>query len=192
MTYSSGNKVLADDVSNQFWNTYFGGTVLAGGSFNLQFNSFASDSGFPSQPGSENAPVRTITGTTLKASTSTMNSTNVFNAFKTEVNRFTGYYHSYRWYVSRTYYRYNGHLYETAVDQTVKRWVSAGAWTYTAPSNNLGSSDKVTTGEYNTLFSNFASNYSTQSTSKTISDFDSYTLCHSSCHTSCHGSRSRR
>ena len=192
MTYSSNSKILADDVANQFWNTYFGSTVLAGGSFNLTYNTFASNPGFPPQPGSENAPSRGITGTTLKASTSTMHGTNVFNAFKAEVNRFTGYYHSYRWYVSRTYYRYQGNQYQIAHDATVARWLSAGAWTYTAPSNNLGTNDQVTTGEFNTLFSNFASNYSSQSTAKTISDFDTYTMCHSSCHSSCHGSRSRR
>jgi hypothetical protein len=192
MTYSSPNKILADDVANQFWNTYFGDDVLPGGSFNLTNNSFTADSGFPSQPGSQYAPGRSITGTTLKASTSTMDGTNVFNAFKTEVNRFTGYYHSYTWLVHRTYYQYSGHLYQTAVNQSVSRWLSAGAWTYTAPSNNLGSSDRVTTGEFNTLFSSFASNYSTQSTSQSITDYDSYTQCHSSCHTSCHTSRSRR
>jgi hypothetical protein len=222
MTYSSPNQILADDVANQFWNTYFSSQILSGTSFGtgsgasgdartVQYPQtfkgakqgqtsgtvydlyYQNDSGFPSDPGSLSAPSRAITGTTLKASTSTMNGTNVFNAFKTEINRFRGYYASYRWIVTRTYYQYQGNQTQTALDQTRARWSGSSAFTYTAPSNSLGSSDTATTSEFNTLFSNMSNNYASQRTGgSNITTTSSYTQCHNSCHTSCHGSRSRR
>jgi hypothetical protein len=223
MTYSSPNQILADDVANQFWNTYFSSQILSGTSFGtgsgaegtartVQYPQsdksgaktgqqsgtvydlyYQNDSGFPSDPGSLSAPSRAITGTTLKASTSTMNGTNVFNAFKTEIDRFRGYYASYRWIVTRTYYHYQGNQTQTALDQTRARWSGSSAFTYTAPSNSLGSSDTATTSEFNTLFSNMSNNYASQRTGGSgITTTSSYTQCHNSCHTSCHGSRSRR
>ena len=221
MTYSSPNQILADDVANQFWNTYFSSQILSGTSFGtgsgasgkartVQYPQtfkgakqsqtsgtvydlyYQNDSGFPSDPGSTSGPSRAITGTTLKASTSTMNGTNVFNAFKSEINRFRGYYASYRWIVYRTYYQYQGNQSTTALDQTRARWSGSNAFTYTAPSNSLGSSDKVTTSEFNTLFSNMSNNYASQRTGGSTSTTSSYTQCHNSCHSSCHGSRSRR
>jgi hypothetical protein len=222
MTYSSPNQILADDVANQFWSTYFSSQILSGTSFGTgsgasgaartvqypqldkanakigQVNGtvydlyYQNDSGFPSDPGSTSGPSRAITGTTLKASTSTMNGTNVFNAFKSEINRFRGYYASYRWVVTRTYYQYQGNQTITALDQTRARWSGSSAFTYTAPSNSLGSSDKVTTSEFNTLFSNMSNNYASQRTGGSTTATSSYTQCHSSCHSSCHTSRGRR
>ena len=221
MTYSSNSKILADDVANQFWNTYFSSQVLSGTAFGtgsgasgkartVQYPQtfkgskigqttgtvydlyYQNDSGFPSDPGSTSSPSRAITGTTLKASTTTMNGTNVFNAFKSEINRFRGYYASYRWVVYRTYYQYQGTQYQTALDQTKARWSGSSAFTYTAPANSLGANDQVTTGEFDTLFSNMSTNYANQRSGGSTTTTNSYTQCHNSCHSSCHGSRNRR
>lgn len=222
MTYSSGNQVLATDVVNRFWNSYFSAQLLSGTAFGTgtgaygtartvqypqstksgktgQINGtvydlfYQNDSGFPADPGSTSIPAGSITtGQKLKDNSYKMNGTSVYNAFKGEVERFRGYYASYRWVVYRTYYQYQGNLYQTALDQTKARWSGSSAFTYTAPSNNLATTDQVTTTEFDTLFSNLSTNYANQRGGGTTTATNYYTQCHNSCHTSCHTSRSRR
>ena len=174
---------------------------------------FQNDSNFPgsqSHPGSASAPARA-----LNDITGDITAAGIFNAIKTETQRFTTYNSSVKWYVTRRWqtYRtsgpstiygneglpYNGThvattLYQRAHEQVKARWMSTSQFTFTDPTNNIVADvDDVSTGEYNTLFQSFSSNYSSaKSTASSTTVSQSYTQCHNSCHSSCHGSRSRR
>ena len=174
---------------------------------------FQNDSNFPgsqSQPGSSSAPARE-----LNDITGNITAAGIFNAIKTETQRYTTYNSSVKWHVTRNWQTYttsgpstvygveglpyNGThvattLYQRAHEQVKARWMTTPQFTFTDPANNIVADvDDVSTGEYNTLFQGFSSNYSSgKSTTSATTVAQSYTQCHNSCHTSCHGSRSRR
>lgn len=233
MTYSKDSIVEGDDVVDRFWNSYLSGNLSSGASYvngskyggTTNFSAantygytsyywFQRDSGFPgtqSQPGSAYAPARA-----LNDITGNITSAGIFNAIKTETQRYTTYNANVKWYVTRrwqTYrtqgawrYRsgneglpYNGThvattLYQRAHEQVKARWMTTSQFTFTDPANNIAANiDDISTGEYNTLFQSFSSNYSSaKSTASSTTVSQSYTQCHNSCHSSCHGSRGRR
>jgi hypothetical protein len=174
---------------------------------------FQSDSNFPgsqSQPGSSSAPARA-----LDDITGVITAAGIFNAIKTETQRFTTYNSSVKWYVTRRWQTYTTSgaaqiygpeglpyygthvattLYQRAHEQVKARWMTTSQFTFTDPANNIVADvDDVSTDEFNTLFQGFSSNYSSaKSTASSTTVSQSYTQCHNSCHSSCHGSRGRR
>ncbi len=174
---------------------------------------FQNDSNFPgsqSHPGSTSAPARALTDTA-----GTITAAGIFNAVKTETQRFTTYNANVKWYVTRNWETYttqgaaqisgpeglpyNGThvattLYQRAHEQVKARWMTTSQFTFTDPANNIVADvDEVSTSEYNTLFSAFSTAYSTsKSGASSTTVASSYTQCHNSCHSSCHSSRSRR
>jgi hypothetical protein len=174
---------------------------------------FQSDSNFPgsqSQPGSSSAPARA-----LNDITGDITAAGIFNAIKTETQRYTTYNSSVKWYVTRRWQTYTTSgaaqiygpeglpyygthvattLYQRAHEQVKARWMTTSQFTFTDPANNIVADvDDISTGEFNTLFQGFSSNYSSaKSTASSTTVSQSYTQCHNSCHSSCHGSRGRR
>lgn len=174
---------------------------------------FQNDSNFPgsqSHPGTTSAPARAFEDTA-----GTITAAGIFNAVKTETQRFTTYNANVKWYVTRNWQTYttqgpasvsgpeglpyNGThvattLYQRAHEQVKARWMTTSQFTFTDPANNIVADvDDVSTSEYDTLFSAFSTAYSTgTSGASSTTVASSYTQCHNSCHTSCHGSRSRR
>jgi hypothetical protein len=174
---------------------------------------FQSDSSFPgsqSQPGSSSAPARALTDIA-----GSITAAGIFNAIKTETQRFTKYNSNVKWYVTRNWQTYttsgpsqiygaeglpyNGThvattLYQRAHEQVKARWMTTSQFTFTDPANNIVADvDDISTSEFNTLFQGFSSNYSSaKSTASSTTVSQSYTQCHNSCHSSCHTSRGRR
>ncbi len=175
---------------------------------------FQNDSNFPgsqSHPGSTSAPARALTS----LGNVTIDASDIFDAVKTETQRFTTYNANVKWYVTRNWQTYttsgasqisgpeglpyNGThvattLYQRAHEQIKARWMTTNQFTFTDPTNNIVAEvDDVSTGEYDTLFSGFSTAYSSgKGTASSTTVSTSYTQCHNSCHSSCHGSRSRR
>ena len=239
MAYSSGSTVIGDDVADAFWDSYFSGVLPVGSAYvngvlygggttnfsaanTIGFTTyywFLNDSNFPgtqSQPGSTTEPSRNLTDIT-----GDITAAGIFSAIKNEVQRFTTYNSSVKWYVTRNWQTYTtvpgsgssyggidgpegrpknadvqDHiLYQRAHEQVKERWMTTSQFSFTDPVNNIVADvDDISTSEYNALFQSFADAYSSAVSSASLSTtvVSSYTQCHNSCHTSCHGSRTRR
>lgn len=236
MSFQSGDIVFGEDVADRFWNSYLSGQVSSGQSYvngvlygggTTNFSNanvvhysiyywFQNDSSFPgsqSHPGSASAPTRA-----LNDLYGDITAAGIFNAIKTETQRFTSYNANVKWYVTRNWQTYtvpavgggwavygpegrpyNGSpvatvLYQRAHEQVKARWMTTSQFTFTDPANNIAANvDDVSTTEYNTLFQGFKDAYvSAKGSATSVTVYSSYTQCHNSCHYSCHGSRTRR
>ena len=233
MSFLTGDIVVGDEVTDRFWNSYLSGQVSSGqayvngvlyGGGTTNFSNantlyyfvyywFQNDSNFPgsqSHPGSTSAPARA-----LNDITGNITAAGIFNAVKTETQRFTSYNANVKWYVTRRWQTYttsgaaqisgpeglpyNGThvatvLYQRAHEQVKARWMTTSQFTFTDPANSIVADvDDVSTSEYNALFESFKNAYvSAKGSAASTTVSSSYTQCHNSCHSSCHTSRSRR
>ena len=210
MTYGSGNTVLAQDVADRFWNSYFSGQILAAQSF--------VNTGAPSEtrtygkyivtyyywnreivPRFSNAPTQARgaqAGRNINAAQfgvgSTITASGVHTACKNECGRFSNFVNSFRWYSQRTLQNYAGNQTIVAYDQTKRRYAVFNEFSAASPGNTIAAGDTISTTEYDTLFNSFAQTYAAQRNAGAHIQYTPYTICHTSCHTSCHRNRGRR
>jgi len=219
MTYNSQNTILAADVANQFWNTYFAtqiqNSVAYPNSGSTRSYVVPSGKSFVNAyywqreavPRLGNAPPAARQGTPgrnigagqftntpgngiIRGGTGTGS---IHAVLRTEVQRFSTLTQNFVWQVYRYYQRNTGPNQQFNVYNLGVRRYSTSSRFQTNPNNTIVSNvDQISTGEFNALMESFAQTYAAQRNSSSQQQSQSYTICHNSCHSSCHRNRGRR